>query len=354
MDTPKLIVDREKLQHNIEAMQDFARQQGINLRPHIKAHKTAEIARLQVEAGANGITVAKLGEAEGMLAEGFNDILVAYPLIGAEKIERVRALLDSGCHLTLMIDSRAGATALNDLRWPDGIDVLVKVNTGLNRCGLEPGPKLVDFVSWVHGLSNLRFRGIMTHAGHAYGAKSWGEVQEIALSEGEQMVAAAAEIRDRGIPVEVVSVGATPTVMVAGAVPGVTEIRPGNYVFYDATQVMLGVVKPERCSLKVVTTVVSRPAPDRAIVDAGAKTLALDRGAHGSSGLSGHGLLSDPGWRLTRLSEEHGVIEGDNLPAAGSVIEIIPNHACPVVNLADRLELSTGAQWPVTVRGRTS
>lgn len=350
-DTPYLLVDIEQLKNNIGGMASFAAKQGIKLRPHIKAHKIPEIARMQIEAGATGITVAKIGEAETMFSAGIKDILIAYPVIGEVKLQRVVALLDQGCKLTVLVDSKEGVQFLENLAYPVGIDIMVKVDSGLGRCGLLPD-SLVDFVKWVCEHKNVNFKGLLTHAGHAYGCNNLNEVREIGHQEGRVMVDSANALRKSGISVSVVSIGSTPTARFGGAVSGVTEIRPGNYVFYDATQVALGVVRPDQCSLKVISTVVSRPGANRAIIDAGAKVLALDQGAHGGGAVSGFGILENKSWTLTRLSEEHGVIEGRELPDIGNTISIIPNHACPVLNLADSVRLSDGREWRVAARGK--
>ena len=352
MDTPFISIDLEQLKANIKDMAEYAASRGLKLRPHIKAHKIPEIARMQIEAGASGITVAKLGEAEVMFAAGIQDILIAYPLIGKEKLQRVANLTRQGCKLTVLADSRSGAEQLDGLALPGGIDLLVKVDSGLGRCGLLPGDNLEEFVFWLKTLKNVNFKGLLTHAGHAYGCSNYEEVRAIGTKEGELMVAAAESLRRQGVDVDTVSIGSTPTVKAGGDVKGVTEIRPGNYVFYDATQVSLGVVQTERCSLRVHSTVVSRPGSARAIIDAGAKTLALDKGAHGGGAVSGHGILSNPAWTLTRLSEEHGVLEGEGLPQIGEIVDIIPNHACPAVNLSDSVQVSDGQVWQVAARGR--
>lgn len=352
MDTPYIMIDLAQLQENIKAMAEFASARGLKLRPHVKAHKIPEIARMQIAAGATGITVAKLGEAEVMFAAGIDDILVAYPLIGAVKLQRARNLLEQGCKLTFLVDSSVGAKALNELAFPGGVDVLVKVDSGLGRCGFLPGRDLEDFVQWLIILPNLNFKGLLTHAGHAYGCQDPKAVEVVGRQEGELMVSAARSLRSKGIPVQEVSIGSTPTARWGGAVAGVTEIRPGNYVFYDATQVALGVAEPKQCSLRVRSTVVSRPASHRAIIDAGAKVLALDRGAHGGGAVQGYGLLANENWVLSRLSEEHGVVEGRDLPEIGEMVEIIPNHACPVINLADAVRVSDGTLWQVAGRGQ--
>jgi D-serine deaminase-like pyridoxal phosphate-dependent protein len=352
VDTPYILIDLAQLQENIRAMAEFATARGIRLRPHVKAHKIPEIARMQIAAGAAGITVATLGEAEVMFAAGIDDILVAYPLVGAIKLQRARNLLEHGCKLTFLVDSQIGAKALNELSLPGGASVLVKVDSGLGRCGLLPGSGLEDFVRWLSTLPGLKFKGLLTHAGHAYGSRTPEAVATVGRQEGELMVSAAQSLRSKGIAVQEVSIGSTPTARWGGSVPGVTEIRPGNYVFYDATQVALGVARPEQCSLKVRSTVISRPAPRRAIIDAGAKVLALDQGAHGGGAVKGYGLLEKENWVLSRLSEEHGVIEGEGLPEIGEIIDIIPNHACPVINLTDAVQVSDGSTWRVAGRMR--
>jgi D-serine deaminase-like pyridoxal phosphate-dependent protein len=352
METPYVLIDTEKLQVNIDAMATFAGSTGIALRPHVKAHKLPEIARMQLKAGAKGVTVAKLSEAEVMFAAGINDILVAYPIVGESKLARAARLMDRGCNLSLLVDSQVGARAISQMARSGGTDVLVKVDSGLGRCGLLPGRPLEEYVHWLCGLPHLNFRGLVTHAGHAYGCSTPSEVAAIGTREGELMVEAAESLRRGGIRVAEVSIGATPTVAWGGKVPGVTEIRPGNYVFYDATQVALGVVGPERCSLTVISTVISRPTANRAVIDAGSKVLALDQGAHGSGTVTGFGLLENPSWRLCRLSEEHGIIEGTALPDIGTAVKIIPNHACTVINLADNVSTSNGLQWQVAARGR--
>jgi len=351
MDTPFVKIDLEILKANITAMAAFAARQGVKLRPHIKAHKIPEIARMQIAAGANGITVAKLGEAEVMFTEGIRDILVAYPIVGREKIQRVRSLLEDGCKLTFIVDSTVGAELLDRLAYPRGVDVFIKVDSGLGRCGLVPGKDLEEFALWVASLNNLNLTGILTHAGHVYGCKDFQEVEATGRREGELMLAAAERLRSRGLLVKEISIGSTPTALSGGSVPGVTEIRPGNYVFNDAAQVALGVASPGQCSLTVQSTVISRPSSGRAIIDAGSKVLALDQGAHGGGNVSGFGLLENEDWQLTRLSEEHGIIEGCNLPEIGSTVSIIPNHACPVLNLANHVYVSDGQVWQVAARG---
>lgn len=340
-DTPIVLVDLPKLLFNIEDMAEFARLHGVRLRPHAKTHKTAEIARLQLERGAVGITVAKIGEAEVLAAQGCTDILIAYPIITAPKLTRLYDL-SNRIKVSTIVDTVEGAVQLSDF-FADRtkqIDVYVKVDSGLHRCGQQPGLAAAGLADTVAGLPGLRLVGLLTHAGHAYGAADPDQLFKIGRQEAQSLLDTAAAMRQAHAHFSEVSVGSTPTVKISGAVNGMTEIRPGNYVFNDMTQVRLGVVPIERCALRVLSQVVSRHAPDRVVIDAGAKTLALDRGAHGVEGVAGYGyIVGHPDAVIERLSEEHGVVRvaPDDAIQVGDLIEIIPNHACPVVNLAEEL-----------------
>lgn len=362
LDTPLVAVHRGVLQANIDAMAAFAREQGVRLRPHLKTHKTAEIAQMQMMAGAAGLTCAKLGEAEVFLAAGFRDILIAYPLVGKRKIGRLFELLEAhpGARLETLTDSAEHAAELSKAAVRHGVTLplWIKVDSGLGRVGAAPGRAAAELTQTAAAMPGLQVRGLMTHAGHAYGAADERAVREIGEQEARCLLATKEQIELQE-DVEI-SVGSTPTVRVSGSVPGVTEIRPGNYVFCDATQVRLGAATPERCALRVFARVVSRPAPGRLVIDAGAKTLALDRGAHGSDALAGYGMVvGHADAVIERLSEEHGVmrVAADSALRVGDVIEIIPNHSCPVANLTDELYVldASGyvATWLVLARGKT-
>lgn len=362
LDTPALLVNLVKLEQNIQRMAEFAKIQGIKLRPHIKSHKIPEIAVKQLKAGAVGITVAKIGEAEVMAAHGIKDIFIANEIIGEEKIARLEKLLSS-IKLKVAVDSVTGAELLNDAgkKSHSQIGVLIEINSGLNRAGVLPGQEVLRLAREIIRFPYLQLDGIMTHAGHVYGADS-ARVPEIGWDEGNVMIRTAKLMRDNGIDVKEVSVGSTPTVFYSGKVKGVTEIRPGNYVFYDAIQVGLGVADVEDCSLTVLATVISKPSATRVVTDAGSKTLALDQGAHGNAVVKGFGIIKgQPNLCITRLSEEHGIIEGsiDDLKNVkiGDKLEIVPNHACPVLNLADTVYCVENGlvigNWQVAARGKT-
>ncbi|MFZ5753602.1 MAG: alanine racemase [Bacillota bacterium] len=357
--TPYLSVNLEILENNIQTMARRAKEKGVKLRPHIKAHKMPQIALRQIQAGAVGVTVATLGEAEVMIEAGIKDILVAYQMVGKEKILRLLDLAQKA-RISVAVDNKKNAAELNEWAGTRNIllPVMIEIDTGLHRCGLLPGPDVVDFVKELQQLPHLEAVGLMTHAGHAYGS-SPERIPDIGLEEGRQMAELAKLLEHNGIKELEVSVGSTPTALYNLQVPGVTEIRPGNYVFYDAIQVGLGVAKAEQCALQVVSMVISRPAKDRLVIDAGSKTFALDKGAHGMSVVQGFGIiLGYPHLLLERLSEEHGIIKvtGEGpLPELGEKLCIIPNHACTAINLANEvIVMKNGSvydKWPVAARG---
>lgn len=358
-DTPAIVVDLPGVQQNIREMAAFAQAHGVSVRPHIKTHKSGRLAQLQLAAGAAGVTVAKVGEAEAMAAAGVDDIFIAYQVVGPAKLRRVMDLARR-VRLSLGIDSLAGAALLSGAAQAAGLTlpVLIEVDTGLGRCGLLPGEPVLSLARQVQRLPGLRLQGLVTHAGHAYKALDPAERKRIGRNEGEALVETAALLRREGMAVETLSVGSTPTAQVAGAVPGITEIRPGTYIFYDTMQVALGVVPLERCAAAVVSRIISRPAPDRAVIDAGSKVLALDQGAHGVSGVQGYGrVLGHPGAVVERLSEEHGVVRlpPESPLAVGDHLVIIPNHICPVINLVGEFWVKEGDQllgcWPAEARG---
>ncbi|HEY2595877.1 MAG TPA: alanine racemase, partial [Chloroflexota bacterium] len=331
LDTPAVVVDLDRLEHNITRMARLAATAGVNLRPHTKSHKTAGIARRQLAAGSTGITVAKLDEAEAYLNEGVRDIFVANEIAGRRKLRRAAELQEQGS-VAVGLDSLAAARELSDAANERGVRIplLIEVDTGLHRAGLPPGETVADLAGRVAALPGVDLRGVFTHAGHAYAAPSRAEVERIAQDEARGVLESAEAMRLRGVACPVVSVGSTPTICAAGVLKGVTEIRPGNYVFFDRMQVALGVTTRETCAQTVLATVISRPTPERIIVDAGSKTFALDKGAHGLEALDGFGEDVQNGLVLERLSEEHGIL---TTPAAselavGTRLRFLTNHAC--------------------------
>jgi D-serine deaminase-like pyridoxal phosphate-dependent protein len=367
IETPSVLIDRQRLVANIGSMQDLAGRRGVTLRPHVKTHKSLSIARMQIEAGATGITASKPDEALTFIHAGFRSITLAYPIVERRKIERVAtAAAMHDCHLRLIADSQTGVDAIGSIAGDLGIvvDLLLKIDVGLHRCGVrEADPALMRLAGEIASSSSLRFAGILSHAGHAYGARSLDEVREIASEECAIMNRVHSRLADAGIDVEEVSVGSTPTVMASDSYEGITEIRPGNYVFMDRTQLSLGVASIDRIALTVLATVVSVNS-DYTIIDAGSKVLSSDLGAHGTRRIEGYGIacsLEDEKWPdgaiIEKLSEEHGFIgRSDEFDLhVGSRVRVIPNHSCVVANLSDRYVVldSNGSMefWPVDARG---
>ncbi len=355
LDTPAVLIDMDVLERNVARMAEAARGRGVKLRPHGKTHKIVEIARLQRAAGAVGMTLAKVGEAEVFADAGIGDVFLAYPIVGATKALRLLALADR-IRIAVGVDSVEGAQSL---AWPfraagRALDVMLKVDVGLHRVGVAP-ERAAALARRIAEMPGLRLRGVFTHGGHSYGGETPDAVAAIGGDEGRILAETADAIRGTGIAVEEVSVGSTPSARSAMAAAGVTECRPGNYVFHDASQVSLGTCGIEDCAMTVVATVVSVPAADRAVLDAGSKTLSSDplRPRPG-----GHGFVLGRASRLRALSEEHGVVAiaaGESF-RVGERVRVLPNHACVVSNLHDRLWAVRGesvvGELAVAARGR--
>jgi len=367
--TPQVLIERRRLEANLDRMQSAATARKIRLRPHSKTHKSPVIARMQLGRGAAGICCAKVGEAEVFAAEGIPDIRLPYP-VSPFNASRVRTLLEVAA-ISIVVDHPAVAREWSRVMHGSGatLDVLVKVDVGYHRCGIDPDvPAATDLVVELASLPGLRLRGLLSHAGHGYLASSTGELQAIAIKEVEVLLALAARARARGVGIDEISVGATPTARFSLEQPGVTELRPGNYAYFDRTQVSLGAARRDDCALSVMATVVSRPARDRLVLDCGSKTLSSDA-ARGFGRPSGFGDVypdlegSEPDERLlvARLSEEHAVVtvkEGDTPLQPGHRVRVLPNHACVVSNLVDHVHLVDGLTiedtLPVAARGRIS
>ncbi|HEY7033070.1 MAG TPA: alanine racemase [Thermomicrobiales bacterium] len=356
IDTPTMVVDEAILHTNIAEMAALAKSLGVALRPHIKTHKTPQIARLQLAAGAIGVTCAKLGEAEVMAEAGVEDILIAYPIVGDLKIRRLLALMER-VRMIVALDSHEAAEAISQAMAAEDrtLDVYVEVNTGQNRAGARYGEEAVALALNLARLPGLRVVGVFTHEGHA-NAQPPETIEPVALEAGRNLVATAEAIRSHGLELPVVSVGSTPAATYTPTVPGVTEMRPGTYVFKDTSAFRYGIFGPDRCAARILATVVSHPAPDRCILDGGSKTLSLDK----TPSHPGHGyIVGHEDAIIDRMSEEHGVVI---LPPdepgfrIGERVEVIPNHICPTVNLMDQLTIVRDGHvadvWPVAARGK--
>jgi len=356
LDTPALLIVQERLQKNILAMQALAKGSHTSLRPHTKTHKSPQIARWQLEAGAQGITVAKLSEAEVMAQAGFTNIFIANQITHPLKLKRLRSLHEK---VTLIVGlDHPRQIALLRPHFENAsrpLNVRIEIDSGLQRCGVPPDQTLLRLAQTVMRHKWLNLEGIFTHAGQAYAAQSREEIEQIGHEEGALMAKARALLAREGITIQTVSVGSTPTVPFSAQNNAVNEIRPGNYVFYDAMQLALGAAGAEDCSLFVLATVTSRPRAERLVVDAGSKALHTDGAA-----LTGHfGLPLGIEGRVVRLSEEHGILQvpTDCPLQPGDPLLLLPNHACAVVNLFDAYYLVDSSlqteYLPIEGRGKS-
>jgi D-serine deaminase-like pyridoxal phosphate-dependent protein len=357
LDTPAVVVEVSRMRANLDQMARLSTSRGVAIRPHAKSHKSRALVRAQLDTGAVGITVAKLDEAEGLTGGGLcDDVFLAYPLTSAIKVARAMRL-SQHVRVRFTVDTVAGAEILDaaageaDRR----VGVMVEIDSGLARCGIRAADA-EDFARALSRFEHLDVLGAFTHAGHAYAATSPGDLAEIARYEVASVQQAATGMRQAGVDVRVTSVGSTPTVLTdVDDLAEIDEIRPGNYLFKDRMQVALGVARLEECALSVLATVVST-ASGNAVIDAGSKTLGLDRGAHGNDSLAGFGVDVATGAVVDRLSEEHGIITGGaNRFAVGDQLRVVPNHACVVTNLTPAMYAVDGFQvvgrYDVDVRG---
>lgn len=351
--TPLLVVDIERVDANIGRLQDALRPRDVALRPHAKTHKSVAIARRQLAAGAHGLTVGTLGEAEVFVGAGLLDLFVAYPIWAeGDSARRLRELHDAA-ELRIGVDSIAAAerlaAAVAGARRP--LRVLVELDSGGHRTGVPSAEAAIEVAAVARGLG-LAVEGLFTHGGHSYAvdAAPGAAADEVATLESAAEALAAA-----GIDAPTLSAGSTPT-MLAAATGRVNEIRAGTYVYGDRQQWALGAIGQEGMATYVVATVVS-VAPDRFVLDAGAKSLTKDR----ADWLDGYGYLpAYPDAVPARLSDYHGVVvppDGSPRPALGERVAVVPNHVCPVVDLFDAFSavLPDGSveRWPVDARGRS-
>lgn len=366
LQTPAVLIETSRLARNIDSMQRAADAAGILLRPHAKTHKLPEVAKQQLARGAVGICCAKPSEAMVFAEAGIEDIRLPYP-VNPSKHEQILALMDRA-RISIIVDDADVAAGWAEVMGRAGrtLDVLVKIDVGFHRCGVDPvSPEAMHLLSLASTLPGLRLRGILSHAGHGYHAGSEPALRLIAEEEVNAMTRLAARARERGIQIDEISIGSTPTARFSLTHAGATELRPGNYVYFDRTQVGLGAAAFDDCALTVLSTVVARHA-DRVILDAGSKTLTSD-GARGFGALPGHGALSPSpdgalqpheGFVVERLSEEHAtvrVLPGAPGLAPGQRVRLVPNHSCVVSNMVDAVHMVDGEQvletLPVAARG---
>lgn len=334
MITPAVVIDYEVMMNNIGKIQAKCHEKKVMLRPHFKAHKTPYLAQIQKDFGAVGFTTAKISEAELLVDEGFEDILVAYPIATEVNSKRLK-LLSEKTKVSTIVDSKYSIDILNKIfDHKNKLDVYIKIDTGLNRCGLKPEEDIIEFAKYIKSKKGLNLLGLLTHAGHSYKSQNLNQLREIAMEEGHILIKIKENLEKINIHVKEISVGSTPTANFVLDVEGITQIRPGNYIFNDFTQVSLGVAEIKDCALTIKSTVVSG-SKEKVIIDCGSKTVGLDKGTHGNEIIKGFGkILEYPDSEIYALSEEHGFVRGKELPKIGETITIIPNHSCVVMNLA--------------------
>jgi D-serine deaminase-like pyridoxal phosphate-dependent protein len=343
--TPCAVIDMDKVERNIARVQAACAAAGVANRPHIKTHKSPMLAKMQIAAGASGITCQKLGEAEVMADAGIDDILISYNLIGEEKMARLGAL-QAKANMTIAADNPVVIAGLPQAADISGrpLSVVVECDTGRKRAGVETPADAVALARRIASSKGLTFAGFMFYPTES----GWADAQRF-------FDQARAGVREHGLDATMVSTGGTPNLKNLGGLKGATEHRPGTYIYNDRMQVAAGVATWDDCALNIYSTVVSRAAPERGILDAGSKTLTSDTG-----GLDGFGLiLEHPEARIARFAEEHGFLDlsrSNTRPHIGDVVRIVPNHVCVVVNMMDEVVMVRGDEiigtLPIAARGK--
>ena len=355
--TPALVVDLDKMETNIHKWQDAIGKHGVALRPHVKTHKIPDIARLQIVGGASGITVAKVAEAEVFAAHDCDDIFIAYPVIGADKWQRA-AQLAKRIKLIVGVESEVGVRGLSDAANQAGSTLLVRVeiDTGLNRSGIQPS-QTEALCRLIQSLPGLELDGLFTYRSSIFAGASGRSPHALGIEEGQIMVRIAEHLRAQGIAIRSLSGGSTPTARAFASVPGITEARPGTYIFNDYMQAARGIVNDDEIALTIYCTVISVLGPNKFTVDGGSKTFCGDIAYRGTD-LKGYGKLVGKEVYVDSLSEEHGVVRCDEPMEVrvGDVLAFHPVHVCTTVNLSDELIGMRNGEieriWPILARGK--
>lgn len=343
------------MERNLSRMADYCREKNLKLRPHTKTHKIPELAKRQLALGASGITVAKLGEAEVMFNAGITDILIAYPIFGGGKAEKL-ADLATRADITVALDSFEVAREISQeaTKRHVHVGILIEIDVGFRRCGIADPAALLRLAQKINDLPNLDLSGVMFFPGHLQVGAD--ERARLRAEVNDLLSRSVEKLEQAGIPVSTVSGGSTPTALEGHLFYRVDEIRPGMYIFNDRSMVGIGVAGVDDCALSVITTVVSTSVSGRAIIDGGSKTFSSDLSGAGP----GFGLIkADPDAGLERLSEEHGhlnISSSAHTYRVGERLAIIPNHVCTTVNMHNRIYGVRGERvetlWEVAGRGK--
>lgn len=361
LDTPALLIDRDIMMDNLRFMQEYANRKGVALRPHTKTHKMPKLALIQEEMGAKGITVAKVGEAEVMARAGLTDIFIANEIVGDQKLARIRKLAET-VKITFGLDSVDQAAMVD--RAFAGADkpakVLIEIEVGEERSGIIEESDYLELLEYLKTCRNIELKGIFSHDGNSYAADNIEVCREIHLTAQRRTLRFAELAEKAGMKLETVSIGSTPSMMHDFPIlEGVTEIRPGTYIFMDASQAN-AYGSLSRNAATVLTAVISRPTPERVITDVGAKGITAQTRSRGFCATRGLGLVK--GWEgveIFDVYDEHAIIyhkEFRDSVKIGDKVEIIPNHICPVVNLHELAYLVSHGEVvdtiPVECRGK--
>ena len=355
LDTPAILIDLDVMERNLRRVADYAGQHGLRLRPHTKTHKIPALAQRQLALGSAGLTVAKTTEAEVMLAADPADLLIAYPVIGDRKLQRLMGIAGR-TRVTVSLDSIEAATQLSAAASSAGrqIGVLVEIDAGLRRVGVDPRSGLVPLAQLVDQLPGLEFLGVAFYPGHIKATGAEAETQLRTLSD--LLAEALDNLRAAGLNSAIVSGGSTPTLFQSHCVRGMNEIRPGTYIFNDRNTWLSGACSFEDCAATILVTVVSTAVPGRMIVDGGSKTFSSDRCVAGEG--FGH-LVDSPEAFFERMNEEHGFFDidpSDRKWRTGERVRVLPNHICVAMNLHEQVYGVRGEEvvevWKVEGRGK--
>jgi len=340
LDTPSLIVDLDIMESNLARMQNYCSQYGIGLRPHIKTHKIPALARAQMDLGAVGIACQKLGEAEVMADAGLPDIMIPYNILGQHKLERLAALARR-TQVIVSVDSMDVARPMGAYMEQQGLAIktVIELTSELNRCGVTTADSALALARGIDRLRGLELRGVMVYPSSMQSMQLVTETVEM--------------LRADGFAVDIVSGGGSPTAFQAHEFRGLTEMRVGTYIFNDATYLRKEICTLAQCALRVISTVISAPTPERVIIDGGTKTFSSDMGYPMGC------ILEYPEAQIYQMSEEHGFVDVtrcSHRPNVGERLTVIPNHACGTVNMHDRLIGLRGqtieSQWDIAARGK--
>jgi len=329
--TPALLIDLDKVDYNISKMANFCQTKKINLRPHIKTHKTPFLAHKQIEAGAIGITCQKLSEAEVMVEAGIKDILISNEVVGEQKIKRLVAL-SKHADVKVCVDNDQNIMDISRMAKEMGttVGVLVEVDVGMNRCGVPPREPVLHLAQKIIKQENLKFLGLMGYEGHAVLIKSYQERKAKTEEAMELLIGTANLLRSKGIECKIISAGGTSTYNITGCYPGVTEIQPGSYITMDLTYENIeGIGGEFKQAVSVLATVISKPTKERAVLDAGIKAISVDMGTPK--------VFSPKGIQVDHLHEEHTLVKIEDPEKkelnVGDKVELIPTHGCTTFNL---------------------